>query len=66
MAMKLTAIFDMADKVIIDEDPSIVGTVTAVLFRGSGLNVTYEVSYMHCGSSYSVWIESWRISPWDA
>lgn len=62
--MQLSLGYDISDKVLIDGDRSIVGTITAVMVRGMGLNVCYEVSYIHCGSSYSVWIESWRITPW--
>lgn len=47
-------------KVIIDGDKSIVGTITAVIFRQAG--VSYEVSYIHNGQSYSPYIEAWRVT----
>lgn len=58
--------FNIGERVIIDDDSSIVGTITAILLRGSGLNISYEVSYIHCGVSYSPWIEQWRLRSWDA
>lgn len=65
--MELRLHYGIADHVKIDGDSSIKGTITAVMARGlNGHQVSYEVSYIHCGNSYSVWIESWRISPWDA
>lgn len=57
--------FNIGERVIIDDDSSIVGTITAILLRGSGLNISYEVSYIHCGVSYSPWIEQWRLSAWE-
>lgn len=62
--MQLELGYDIGDKVKIDGDQSLKGTITAVMVRGINHNTCYEVSYIHCGSSYSVWIESWRITPW--
>lgn len=56
-----TANFSIGDRVIIDHDKSILGVITAICIRGQGANVTYEVSYMHNGSSHSPWIEEWRL-----
>lgn len=61
--MNLVTAYNIGDRVTIDR--SIVGTITAVMVRGMGLSICYEVSYVHCGSSYSVWIETWRITPWE-
>jgi hypothetical protein len=62
--MRLTTIFDMGDIVTIDRDESLKGVVTAVNIRGIGLNVQYEISYIHNGCSYSPWVEGWRINKW--
>lgn len=64
--MDLHLSYAIADSVKIDGDSSIKGTITAVMARGlQGNQVSYEVSYIHCGNSHSVWIESWRVSPWE-
>lgn len=63
--MQIKTQYDVGEKVVIDGDGSLVGTISAVCLRGMGLNVTYEVSYIHCGSSCSPWIEEWRLTPWQ-
>jgi len=64
--MQLVTTYDIGDRVTIDRDESLIGVVTAVCHRGTGLNVTYEVSYIHCGSSNSPWVEEWRLNKWGA
>lgn len=63
--MELKLHYNIGDSVKIDGDLSLKGQITAVMVRGINHNVCYEVSYIHCGNSYSVWIESWRISLWE-
>lgn len=53
------------DKVIIDEDPSLVGMITAVQFRPTptgGVTHVLEVSYVHNGDVKVAWIEPHRLS----
>lgn len=60
--MKLSTAYAIGDRVTVDRDESLIGVVTALCFRGTGLNVTYEVSYIHCGDGHSPWVEEWRIN----
>lgn len=57
---EFTSEIAITTKVLIDGDKSLTGTVTAVIFRQS--SASYEISYIHNGSSYSVTIESWRVT----
>ena len=63
--MRLDTAYDIGDLVTIDRDGSLHGPITAINIRGTGLNVQYEVSYIHNGCSYSPWIEEWRINRWE-
>lgn len=59
--LPLTSPFMFGDWVIIDDDPSIRGRVTALLFRPSEALPTVEVSWMHNGQAANAWIEAWRL-----
>lgn len=63
---KLEAMFNIGSHVMIDDDPSIKGRVTAICVRGVGRDTTYEVVWMHCGNSHSAWIDEWRLKTWAA
>ena len=52
--------FDLQDAVNIDGDVSIEARITGITIRGRE-TVNYEVSYFHCGVSYSPIIEEWRL-----
>ena len=52
--------FALRDRVNIDGDKLIVGTVTAVLWRED--KALIEVSWIHNGDSKACWIEQYRLS----
>lgn len=60
--MNIVTAYAIGDRVTIDRDESLIGVITAVFIRGIDLVVSYEISYMHSGCSYSVVIEQWRIN----
>jgi hypothetical protein len=60
--MNLESQHDITDRVIIDQDASIVGTVTAILWRGPHRPTHYEVSWIANGDSKACWIEEFRLS----
>lgn len=64
--MRIETIYDVGDLVTIDSDPTIKGVVLAVNIRGTGKNITYDVSWFHNGQCCSSWIEEWRLDRWDA
>lgn len=67
--MKLDTIFDIGDKVTIDNDKSIVAVITGLTIRGAipqAPLVQYEASWFHNGNAQQAWIEEWRIEQWDA
>jgi hypothetical protein len=64
MAMDFRSDFDLFDKVMIDDDRSLIGKVTSFQFRpisDGGCSRTVEVSYIHNGSSHSAWVETARL-----
>lgn len=59
------SIFEPFDRVIIDEDRSMVGVVTCFQFRPTsdgGTNQVIEVSYVHNGDVKVAWIEMTRLT----
>lgn len=50
----------LGDRVLIDEDTSIVATVTAILWRTE--NPQVEIAYFNNGAQVSAWIADWRLS----
>lgn len=58
--LTLFAPFSFGEKVIIDGDVSLVGTITAFKFRKSFL--LCEVSYFNNGKSECAEIEDWRLT----
>lgn len=54
--------FGFGDKVIIDNEKSLVGIVTGILWRSTLSQV--EVSWFHSGTHHSEWFAEWRISHW--
>lgn len=52
--------FSLGERVIIDNDPSMIVLVTGFMWRAIG---HVEVSWVHCGSLNTSWIEAWRLSP---
>ena len=65
--MEIKTLFDLGDQVTIDRDRQcgVVGVVLAVNIQGMGLNVSYDVSWMHQGNLQSAWIEEWRLTLWQ-
>lgn len=63
--MKVEVIYDIVEQVVIDKDSSIVGLILAVNVSGVGKNVSYQVGWMHCGQSYTAWVDEWRLIPWE-
>jgi hypothetical protein len=53
--------FAFGDRVIIDNDKSLVAVVTAFSFRLHGY-AQIEVAWVHNGDTKSAWIEAWRLS----
>jgi len=60
-----TTAYNIGDSVMIDGSLDIKAVILAVVIRGTGRNVNYDVAWFHNGSSYSAWIEEWRILPWE-
>lgn len=52
--------FGVGDKVFMEDDPSILGRVLAVEFRG-GSAMAVEVGWMHSGDARKTWFEVWRL-----
>lgn len=50
----------LGENVIIDGDKSLVVRVTGFLWRST---CQVEISWVHCGSIHTTWIEEWRLSP---
>lgn len=61
MEMKLSSPFTFGDRVILDGDSSLIARVTAVLFRYEYCQI--EIAWLHNGSSYSAYVDNWRLSP---
>jgi hypothetical protein len=66
--------FAIGVRVSIDDDPSLIGVVTAYQFRaipasGGGIGSTYagscEVSYVYNGDAKMAWIEEWRLKEYE-
>ena len=54
--------FFISQQVTIDDDTSVVGTVTGMCFKSHiGL---VQVSWIHNGQLQEPYIEEWRLSPW--
>lgn len=63
--MRFGSDFEPWQKVHLDDDASLVATVTAFSFRPSsdgGTNCLVEVSYAHNGEAKVAWIEPRRLS----
>ena len=58
--MKFESKWTFGDRVLIDGDSSIKGTVTALLFRPSHYLV--EVSWFHNGEAKCAFVEEFRLS----
>lgn len=61
--MKIETLFDIGDKVTVDQCSSIVAVVLAVMVRGK--NTTYQVGWVQDGRACEPWIEDWRIERWE-
>ncbi len=55
-----TVAFDFGDRVYVDGDSSIKGTVTAFIFRAG--SVLVEVSWMHSGKAENERFEDYRLT----
>lgn len=58
---KFKSPFPIGERVIIDEDPSLVATVTAFQFRASHDGIA-ELSWLQGGTVQVAWIEFFRIT----
>jgi hypothetical protein len=58
--MTLISNWDFRDRVLIDGDASIVGVVTAFMFRAPNPSLV-EVSWVHNGEAKAAWFEEWRL-----
>lgn len=61
MAHKFACDFGPRDRVTIDKDDSLVGSVTGVLFKDDG-SIQVEVSYVHAGDMKSAWVAPFRLT----
>ena len=55
---------NLRDHVLIDNDSSLVGIVTALTLRsvgGDSVMTVVEVSYIHNGDAKMVFVEPWRL-----
>lgn len=60
MTTRFESPFDMGQRVVVDGDDSLVGTITAFTFRFGDYYVV-EVSYVHNGDSKHTDVEPWRL-----
>lgn len=51
--------FALGEKVVVDDDASVVGVVTAFCWRVEAPQV--EVSWWHAGDAKSAWFTPWRL-----
>jgi hypothetical protein len=58
--VKITTLFDIGNRVTIDGDASLVGTVSGFLWR-KPRGMLVEIAWIHSGSSHEVWIDEWRL-----
>jgi len=58
--MKIELDFELGDRVIIDDDPSILATVTGFWIKASNLYCV-QCAYLHNGTAFEPWIESTRV-----
>jgi hypothetical protein len=66
--MKLSCLYDIGDRMSVDNDKDMPVTICAVNFRlatGNCLYITYQCSWIHNGAAHSEWIEEWRLTPWE-
>lgn len=63
--MQFTTAYDIGDRVTIDRDESLIGVIVAVMAENTCLNISYKVSWFHCGGHNTAWLEEWRLNRWD-
>lgn len=61
--MILHSIFDIKDRVMIDDDPAIRGIIVAIRWSRDN-QPTYEVAWMQDGKAEYVYFDEWRLSKW--
>ena len=54
--------FQIGDKVIIDEDKTLVAIITACVERATNLHI-YDVSFVHNGTPQTFSIDEFRLAP---
>ena len=59
--MILECKFSLREKVYIDEDSSLITTITAIKFGHSEVPI-YEVSYWSNGDAKAAWVEEYRLN----
>lgn len=57
---------DYRDKVYIDGDRTILGTVLSFQFRTTFVFPNVEVSWLHNGAVVTQWFEEWRLTKQEA
>lgn len=62
--MRVEYLYDITEKVTIDDCKDLVGVITAVMAEGTKLSPSYRVSWIHNGSAQHAWIEEWRLTRW--
>ena len=59
--MILESKFNIRDKVMIDDDISVIGVIVAIRWSRDG-HPQYELSWMHDGRAEYVYFDEWRLS----
>jgi hypothetical protein len=59
--LRLDSRFKFGDRVIVDDDHSLVAVVTAILWKTTSCSV--EVAWVHSGDLKSAYIDEWRLNP---
>jgi hypothetical protein len=65
--MKLSCLYDIGNRVLIDSDEDMPVTICQVKFSlatGNCLMIWYLCSWIHNGDAKNDWVEEWRLSPW--
>ena len=58
--MNIKTDFDLHDKVYIDDDTSITGTITAITVKP--FEMVYEVSWFSNGTAHNAWFDRCRLT----
>ena len=62
--MKIDTKFDIQDKVLIDGDKSLIGTVIAIQVHSDTM-YDYQLSWLSNGAHFKETFDEWRLTKWE-